>query len=111
MLLLQFCCSCYCCSFVLVIAAVSVVAVAAFIVYFVVYITQFYIYPVLVLNYYSSVNVVTSVLAGKLRSRVLWPAVAGDLCPANNLDLLWGPVAIVFSVSLGQFSGDEDDGD
>ena len=55
-------------------------------------------FPVLVLNYYSIVNVVTSVLAGKPRSRVLWPAVARDLCPTNSSDLLWGPAAIVFTL-------------
>lgn len=72
--------------------------------------TTVYAFPVLVLNYYSSVNVVTSVLAGKPRSRVLWPAVARDLCAANNLDLLWGPDAIVFTVYPGQFSWGKDVG-
>lgn len=101
---------CYYCSFVVVITAVSVVAVTAFMIYFVVYIPQFYVLPVLVHNYYSPVNIVTSMLAGKLRSRVLWPAVARDLCPANNLDLRWGSAAIVFTVYLGQFSGGKDVG-
>lgn len=102
---------CYYCSFVfVVITAVSVVAVTAFVIYFVVHIPKFYVFPVLVHNYYSSVNTVTSVLAGKPRSRVLWPAVARDLCPANNLDLRWGSAAIVFTVYPGQFSGGKDVG-
>jgi hypothetical protein len=73
---------------VVVIVAFSVVAVTEFYVTLVVCIPKFYVFPVLVLNCYSSVDVVASALAGKPRSRGLWPAVARDLCPANNLDLL-----------------------